>query len=184
MFFHPIFYQNAYKQCSDSTREHNKSWELPGPLSGPWTPNVRDVGLNTCDVCARTWSVAPPPPPPLPHENHGSAPAYSPDLAPSHYLCFPTWKKKLTGKQYRTDYKVIRTTCSWGTFLTEVVGQDESLYITGIQALQHWWKKCVDRAQGRLWSRCIKFAFKLNLRLIFLICVQTQILCNGAYVEK
>ena len=32
-------------------REHKKTQELPGPLSGPWTPAVRDFGLLARDVC-------------------------------------------------------------------------------------------------------------------------------------
>ena len=48
-------------------------------------------------------------------------------------------------KQYQTDYEVISA-------VEEVFeDQDESFYITGIQALQHQWK-CVEACgpQGRL----------------------------------
>ena len=73
-------------------------------------------------------------------------PPYSPGLAPSDYFLFLNMKKKkkhLTGKQYRTHDEVISAV---ENFLED---QDESFYTTGIQALQHGWKKCVDR-MGRL----------------------------------
>ena len=41
--------------------------------------------------------------------------------------------------KYRTDNEVISAV---EDFFED---QDESFYTTGIQALQHWWKKCVDR---------------------------------------
>ena len=62
-----------------------------------------------------------------------------------HHLtifCSPTWKKNhLAGKQYRTDDQVISAVEDF------FENQDESFYMytKGIQALQHWWEKCVDR---------------------------------------
>ena len=66
-------------------------------------------------------------------------PPYSPDLAPSDYFLFPNMNKHLAGKQYRTDDEVISAV---EEFFKD---QDESFYTTRIQALQHRWKKCVDR---------------------------------------
>ena len=66
-------------------------------------------------------------------------PSYSPDLAPSNHFLFPNIKKQLAGKQYRTDDEVISTVQDF------FVDQDERFYTTGIQALLHRWKKCVDR---------------------------------------
>ena len=61
----------------------------------------------------------------------------SPDLAPSIF-CSPTWKEKhFAGKQYWTNDEVISA--------VEDFFEGESFYIPGIQALQHLWKKCVDR---------------------------------------
>ena len=57
-----------------------------------------------------------------------------------HHLttsCSPTWKHS-AGKQYRTDDEVISAVEDFPE------DQDESRYTTGIQALQHRWKKCVD----------------------------------------
>ena len=65
-------------------------------------------------------------------------PPYSPDLAPSDYFLFPNMKKHLAGKQYQTDDDVIS---AGEDYLKD---QDESFYTTGIQALQHRWKKYVD----------------------------------------
>ena len=47
-------------------------------------------------------------------------------------------KKHLAGKQDRTDDKVISAA---EDFFED---QHESFYTTGIQALRHRWKKCVD----------------------------------------
>ena len=49
-------------------------------------------------------------------------------------------KKHLAGKQYWTDDEVISAV---EDFFKD---QDESYYTTGIQALQHQWKKCVDHS--------------------------------------
>ena len=65
---------------------------------------------------------------------------YSPDLAPSDYFLFPNMKKQLAGKQYRTDDEVISAV---EDFFEDQDAQ--SFYTRGIQALQHRWKKCVDR---------------------------------------
>ena len=65
-------------------------------------------------------------------------PPYSPDLAPSDYFLFPNKRKDLAGKHYRTDDEVLSAVKDF------LGGQNESFHTTGIQALQHWWKKCVD----------------------------------------
>ena len=63
-------------------------------------------------------------------------PPYSLDLAPSDYFLFPNMKKTtqkhLAGKQYRTDDEIISA--------VEDLFEDQE---TGIQALQHRWKKCM-----------------------------------------
>ena len=66
---------------------------------------------------------------------------YSPALVPSGYFLFPNVKNCLAGKQYRTVDEVI----SVGEFFFFFEDQNESFYTTGIQVLQHQWKKCVDR---------------------------------------
>ena len=65
-------------------------------------------------------------------------PPYSPDLAPSDYFLFPDLKKHLAGKRYESDDDVISTVEDF------FEGQEENFYATGIRALQHRWKKCVD----------------------------------------
>ena len=49
------------------------------------------------------------------------------------------WKKHLAKKQYWTNDDVIPAAEHFFEH------QDESFYTTGIQELQHGWKKCVDR---------------------------------------
>ena len=59
--------------------------------------------------------------------------------------------KHLAGKQYRTDAEFISAV---EDFFRD---QDESLYTTGIQALQHRRKKCVDcRGDSLKITTCIK----------------------------
>ena len=65
-------------------------------------------------------------------------PSYSPDLAPSNYFLFPNMKIQLAGKQYRTDDEVISA-------VEDVEDQDEIFCTMAIQALQHRWKKYMDR---------------------------------------
>ena len=62
-------------------------------------------------------------------------PPYGPYLAPSDYFLFPNMKKHLAEKQYRTDDAVISAVEDF------FKNRDESFYTTGIQALQHQWKK-------------------------------------------
>ena len=67
-------------------------------------------------------------------------PPYSPDLAPSDYILFPnmqknTWLRSSIGPNDEVISAV-------EDFFED---QDESFYTIGIQALQHRWKKCVDR---------------------------------------
>ena len=66
-------------------------------------------------------------------------PPYSPDLAPSDYFLFPNFEKHLAGKRYESDDDVISAVEEF------FEGQKENFYSTGIRALQHRWKKCVDR---------------------------------------
>ena len=65
-------------------------------------------------------------------------PPYSPDLAPSDYFLFPNVKKHLAGNWYQTDDDVISAIEDF------FESQEENFYSTGIQALEHRWKKCVD----------------------------------------
>ena len=66
-------------------------------------------------------------------------PPYSPDLAPSDFFLFANLKKHLAGKRYESDDDVISAVEDF------FEGQEENFYATGIRALQHRWKKCVDR---------------------------------------
>ena len=64
-------------------------------------------------------------------------PPYSPDLASSDYFLFPNVKNPhLVGKQYQTDDEV--------TAIEDLFENQDESYTTGIQALPHRWKKCVD----------------------------------------
>ena len=64
---------------------------------------------------------------------------YSPDLAPSDFFLFPNLKKHLAGKRYESDDDIISAVKDF------FGGQEENFYATGIRALQHRSKKCVDR---------------------------------------
>ena len=65
-------------------------------------------------------------------------PPYSADLALSDYFLFPNVKKTWLGSIYWTEDEVISAVADF------FEDQYESFYTTGIQALQHRWKKCVD----------------------------------------
>ena len=69
-------------------------------------------------------------------------PPYSPDLAPSDYFLFPNLKKHLAGKRYESDDDVISAVEDF------FEGQEENFCAIGIRALQHRWKKCMDRRGG------------------------------------
>ena len=65
-------------------------------------------------------------------------PPYSPDLAPSDHFLFPTRKNTWLGSSIGPINDVISA-------VEDIFeDQDESFYTTGIQALQHQWKKCED----------------------------------------
>ena len=66
-------------------------------------------------------------------------PLYSPYLAPSDYFLFPNMKKHLAGRHYCSDKEMIAAVEEFFR------GQDEGFFTTGIQELQHCWRKCVDR---------------------------------------
>ena len=66
-------------------------------------------------------------------------PPYSPDLAPSDDFLFPNLKKHLAGKRYEIDDDVISAVEDF------FESQEDNFYATGNRALQHRWKKCVDR---------------------------------------
>ena len=65
-------------------------------------------------------------------------PPYSPNLAPSNYFLFPNVKKHVAGNRYQTNCDVISAVEDF------FEGQVENFYTTGIQALHHRWKKCMD----------------------------------------
>ena len=65
-------------------------------------------------------------------------PPHAPDLATSDYFLFPNMKKHLAGKQY---WMIMRAYLQLDFFKDQI----ESFYNSGIQALQHGGKKCVDR---------------------------------------
>lgn len=68
-------------------------------------------------------------------------PAYSPDLVQSVWLSSaPQQEKHLAENQYRSDDD--GAMCAVVEF---GVKQNENLFTSVIQALQHWWKYCVDK---------------------------------------
>lgn len=68
----------------------------------------------------------------LPH------PAYSPDLAPSDFHLFPNLKKHLGGQKFSSNEEV---EAAVGDFFE---GLEETFFMTGIQALETRWKKCIE----------------------------------------
>ena len=68
-------------------------------------------------------------------------PPYLPDQALSDFHLFPNLKKDLAGQRYTTDEEVIDAVDSY------LEDQPKDSSCSGIEALCHRWKKCVD-SQG------------------------------------
>ena len=64
-------------------------------------------------------------------------PAYSPDLAPSHFFLFPNLKKDIRGLHFRSDEEVVMAVEEW------VNGKDTDFFSSGLMALKHHWSKCI-----------------------------------------
>ena len=63
---------------------------------------------------------------------------YSPDLAPSDYHLFPGLKKQLKGHHFSSDAEVIAAAETW------LDGQPSEFFLSGLQKLEQWDKKCID----------------------------------------
>ena len=72
--------------------------------------------------------------------------------APSDFHLFPNLKKDLAGQRYTTDEEVTDAVDSY------LEDQPKDFYSSGIEALRHRWKKCVD-SQGGLCrkNRALKY---------------------------
>ena len=64
-------------------------------------------------------------------------PAYSPDLAPSHFFLFPNLIKDICGLHRRSDEEVVMVVEEW------VNGKDPNFFSSGLMALEHCWSKCI-----------------------------------------
>ena len=78
-------------------------------------------------------------------------PPYSPDLAPSDFHLFPNLKKDLAGQRYTTDEEVI------DAFDSYLEDQPKDFYCSGIEALRHRWKKCVDLQGDNVENRALNY---------------------------
>ena len=65
-------------------------------------------------------------------------PTYSPDLAPSDYHLFPGLKKQLKGRHFSSDAEVIAAAETW------LDGQHSEFFLSGLQKLEQWAKKCIE----------------------------------------
>jgi len=66
-------------------------------------------------------------------------PPYSLDLAPLDYHLFPGLKKQLKGRHFLSDVEVIAATETW------LEGQpSEFFFLSGLQKLEQWPKKCIE----------------------------------------
>jgi histone-lysine N-methyltransferase SETMAR len=63
---------------------------------------------------------------------------YSPDLAPLDYHLFPGLKKQLKGHHFSSDVEVIAAVETW------LDGQLSEYFLSGLQRLEQWAKKCVE----------------------------------------
>jgi len=65
-------------------------------------------------------------------------PPYSPDLAPSDYYLFPGLKKQLKGHHFSSDADVTAAAETW------LDGQPSEFFLSCLQKLGQWMKKCID----------------------------------------
>jgi histone-lysine N-methyltransferase SETMAR len=65
-------------------------------------------------------------------------PPYSPDLAPSDFHLFRLLKDSLRGQVFESDEVVIQAINDW------VEGQEQTLFLEGVNGLEHRWEKCVE----------------------------------------
>jgi len=63
---------------------------------------------------------------------------YSPDLALSDYHLFPGLKKQLKGRHFSSDAEVIAAAETW------LDGQPSEFFLSGLQKLEQWAKKCIE----------------------------------------
>ena len=64
-------------------------------------------------------------------------PPYSLNMAPSDYHLFPGLKKQLIGRHFSSDAEVIAAAETW------LDGQPSEFYLSGLQKLEQWLKKCI-----------------------------------------
>jgi len=65
-------------------------------------------------------------------------PPYSLDLAPLDYHLFPGLKKQLKDRHFSSDAEIIAATETW------LDGQLSELFLSGLQKLEQWAKKCIE----------------------------------------
>jgi len=65
-------------------------------------------------------------------------PPYSPNLAPLDYDLFPGLKKQLKGRNFSSDAEVIAAAETW------LDGQLSDFFLSGLQKLEQWAKKCIE----------------------------------------
>jgi len=65
-------------------------------------------------------------------------PPYSPNLAPLDYHLFPGLEKQLKGCHFSSDVEIIAATETW------LDGQHSEFFLSGLQKLEQWAKKCIE----------------------------------------
>ena len=66
-----------------------------------------------------------------------TAPACSPDLAPSDYFLFPNLKKDIRGRHFRSNEEVVAAVEKW------VRDKDPGFFSSGLMAREQRWSKCI-----------------------------------------
>ena len=69
-------------------------------------------------------------------------PPYSLDLAPLDYNLFPGLKKQLKSRHFSSDMEVI------AAVETGLYGQPSEFFLSGLQKLEQWAKKCIELRAG------------------------------------
>ena len=123
-----LFTQEKYNNWSVLCKlvrpaENRHPWKTPRCFAT--TGQRESPHLQSCNGCYRAKRVW------IPH------PAYSPDLAPSHFFLFPNLKKDIRGLHFRSDEEVVTAVEEW------VNGKDPDLFSSGLMTLEHRWSRCI-----------------------------------------
>ena len=113
-----VYYANLLDQLRTAIREKRRGKLSKGVLLQRDNARVQSCKVAMDAVERNGYEL-------IPH------PAYSPDLAPSHFFLFPNLKKDIRGLHFRSDEEVMTAVEEW------VNGKDPDFFSSGLMAREH-----------------------------------------------